>query len=344
MTAAARAAARKQASAAALVQARIDDYRGQVRFRAGSLIISVFGDAIAPRGGGVWIGSLIGLLERFGINERLTRTAVSRLTQEKWLRIERHGRRADYLLTRDGQHRFEEASRAIYASRAHEWDGRWRLMLLVREISGAGRERLRRALAWQGFGQAGSGCFVHPGADLQETLQALATEGFPDAAQQLMPLIADSRCGAGVSDAELVQRAWNLEGLEQAYVGFDARYRPILDALDAQKGSRAKDSRIDPLDAFLLRTLLIHDWRRLLLRDPELPDVLLPRGWHGQAARALTQALYRLLLAPSERHLDLHLQRADLRPLRARADLARLRFPLTEAAPRASSQALATAS
>jgi phenylacetic acid degradation operon negative regulatory protein len=28
-----------------------------------------------------------------------------------------------------------------------------------------------------------------------------------------------------------------------------------------------------------LRIVLIHDYRRLLLRDPKLPDVLLPAEW-----------------------------------------------------------------
>ena len=36
--------------------------------------------------------------------------------------------------------------------------------------------------------------------------------------------------------------------------------------------------------AFLLRIPLIHDYRRLLLRDPELPDVLLPGDWPGHQA------------------------------------------------------------
>ncbi|WHZ12984.1 MAG: Phenylacetic acid degradation operon negative regulatory protein PaaX [Burkholderiaceae bacterium] len=321
--------------AAALMQARIAAYRNQVRFRAGSLIISVFGDAVAPRGSRVWIGSLIRLLEPLGINERLTRTAVSRLAQQKWLRIEREGRRANYLLTPDGQRRFEEASRAIYASQARPWDGRWRLMLLVRELDGAAREPLRRALAWQGFGQIGSGCFVHPSADPEQTLRALATEGLPDAQQQLMPLVASNPCQEPrASDAELVRRAWDLEALEQHYAEFDARYRPILNALQAQGTVSAKGVQIDPERAFLLRTLLIHDWRRLLLRDPELPDVLLPAGWHGQPARQLIQALYRLLLAPSERHLDAQLQLADARALRARTDLGKHRF-----APAANAQA-----
>ena len=62
--------------------------------------------------------------------------------------------------------------------------------------------------------------------------------------------------------------------------------------------------------AHSLRTLLIHDYRRLLLRDPQLPAELLPAAWPGHEARALCKRLYQQLLAPSERHLDRHLQLA----------------------------------
>ena len=56
---------------------------------------------------------------------------------------------------------------------------------------------------------------------------------------------------------------------------------------------------------------MIHDYRRLLRRDPELPDVLLPADWPGQKARLLCKELYRRLAPASERHLDQHLTLAD---------------------------------
>ncbi len=62
---------------------------------------------------------------------------------------------------------------------------------------------------------------------------------------------------------------------------------------------------------FLLRVLLIHDYRRLLLRDPELPEVLLPSDWPGQTARLSCRELYRRLAEPSEWHLDTHMRLAD---------------------------------
>lgn len=289
------------------IQQRLDEFRSQRRVQAGSLIISVFGDAVLPRGGRIWLGSLIRLLEPLELNERLIRTSVFRLVKDEWLRTESHGRRADYVLTPAGRRRFEEASRHIYASNAPLWDRRWRLILVVGELEPKVREQLRQALFWQGFGALGNDCFVHPGADLSSVMDALIAEGLAPILKALMPLFAaDSRSAMSASDADLVRRAWDLGALGEAYAHFVASYQPILD-----------DLRGDPLlevseqDAFLLRTLLIHDYRRLLLRDPELPEVLLPAGWAGQRARLLCKELYKRLEQLSGRHLDKQLCLAD---------------------------------
>ena len=57
--------------------------------RAPSLIVTVWGDAIAPHGGAVVLPGLIRLLDPFGINERLVRTNVFRLARQGWLRPNR---------------------------------------------------------------------------------------------------------------------------------------------------------------------------------------------------------------------------------------------------------------
>ncbi len=59
-------------------------------------------------------------------------------------------------------------------------------------------------------------------------------------------------------------------------------------------------------DAFTARVLLIHHYRRVVLRDPLLPAALLPRDWPGRAARALCGDIYRALLPKSEQWLDRH--------------------------------------
>ncbi|WP_272910976.1 PaaX family transcriptional regulator C-terminal domain-containing protein, partial [Falsiroseomonas oryziterrae] len=65
--------------------------------------------------------------------------------------------------------------------------------------------------------------------------------------------------------------------------------------------------------------LLIHEWRRLVLRAPPLPPALLPPDWPGAAARALTAALYRRLTPAAEAWLDAEGRNEDgpLPPARA---------------------------
>jgi len=289
------------------VEQHLTQFRQQNRSKTGSLIISCFGDAVLPRGGRIWLGSLIQLLKPLQLNDRLIRTSIFRLAQEEWMHAETVGRRADYMLTPAGQRRFEESARHIYAAHTPLWDRRWRLIMVVSDLSAKQRDRLRRALFWQGFGVAGSDCFVHPSADLTSALDGLRTDGMGEVLKFLVPMIAaDAGSEASARDIDMVQRAWNLNQLGASYVEFSKHYRPILESLRHEGLNTLSDE-----NAFLMRILLIHDYRRLLLRDPELPDVLLPRNWPGHQAREMCKEIYLRLLTPSERHIDLNMKLAD---------------------------------
>lgn len=298
----------------AFIQKRIADFRQQARLKAGSLIISVFGDAVAPRGGRIWLGSLITLLAPLGLNERLVRTSVFRLSREEWLVAQPLGRRSDYLLSPSGEQRVAEAARHIYASTTPFWDRRWRLIITVGELDAKERERLRKSLIWQGFGVLSNHCFIHPSTDLMAAFDALAAEGLSNLIGRLKPLVAADPASLvnAASDKDMVRSAWDLDHLAQVYREFVQRYEPILQEYRDDPEGTTDEA------AFLLRVLLIHDYRRLLLRDPTLPDVLLPSGWPGQKARVLCNELYQRLLPASERHLDQNFQLADGRtPLAA---------------------------
>lgn len=293
-----RAAAHPQCPTSARLQA----FRQQGRLQAGSIIVTVFGDSVLPRGGRIWLGSLCRLLAPLGINERLVRTSVFRLVQDDWLEAVAVGRRADYRLTPAGRRRFNEAARQIYAAALPPWDQRWRLITVIGTLEPAVAERLRRALYWHGFGDMQGHCFVHPSADLGAVFDALDAEGLGDSLLQLLPLVAaNPHLPVSGSDAGLVRRAWNLQSLAQDYAAFVQTYRPVLRQWQRSEGPPAA---MGDDCAFLIRTLLIHDYRRLLLRDPQLPGVLLPTDWPGHEARTLCRQLYQRLLVPSERHLD----------------------------------------
>lgn len=287
-------------SVSTAIETRLERFRQKGRIQAGSLITTVFGDAILPRGGRVSLGSLIQLLQPLGVNERLVRTAVYRLVKKEWLQSEALGRKTDYMLTPSGRSRFDEASRQIYATDIPGWDRRWRLVLIVAEFDVRLREQLRRALFWHGFGETATGSFVHPTADLEKVMESLASEGLDRVLTCLVPMVAvNSRAVHCATDREMVQKAWNLSDLALSYESFLQKYEPIRDALLARGQEDVSEE-----NAFLVRTLLIHDVRRLLLRDPQLPESLLPAAWPGSSARLLCRDLYRKLLPLSERHLN----------------------------------------
>jgi len=62
---------------------------------------------------------------------------------------------------------------------------------------------------------------------------------------------------------------------------------------------------------FLLRVLLMHEYRRILLADPELPAAMLPADWEGYAAQTLTGEIYRELAAPTTQWVNRELLNAD---------------------------------
>ena len=64
-------------------------------------------------------------------------------------------------------------------------------------------------------------------------------------------------------------------------------------------------------DCFTLRILLIHDYRRILLKDPQLPDDLLSPDWQGARARELCARVYRLVAARAEAFIDAEVETFD---------------------------------
>lgn len=279
----------------------ITRFQEQTPIRASSLIITLYGDAIEPHGGTVWLGSLINLLEPIGINERLIRTSIFRLTKEGWLTAEKVGRRSYYSLTGTGRRRFEKAFKRVYSASLPAWDGAWTLVLLS-QLDAARRKAVREELEWQGFGVIAPnvlGCPRADRADLAATLRELDASDdsiiFETHAQEVL---------ASKAMRAQVRESWRIEELGQHYSEFIRLFRPLWQAMKEQEAPSAQD-------CFLARTLLIHEYRKLLLRDPQLPEELLPGDWEGRAARQLCRNLYRLVYAGAEALLGEALETAD---------------------------------
>lgn len=266
----------KQIKSASL-DARVNNLLRRRAPSAQSLIVTLFGDCVSQHRGSLWLGSLIRALGLFGINERLTRTSVYRLVQDDWLAVDRNGRRSYYRFAPHGQREYARTARRIYSIERAPWDGTWTLAIL-HGVSGDARETLRTSLGWIGFGQLASGVYAHPSPDRQALIDLVEELGV---AHQV--LIMDAHIAESASVPDLARSRWRLPELAARYRRFVADFEPIARAV-----SKAVESRT----CFVVRTLLIHEYRRILLTDPDLPDELLPNAWPGGAAAELTKALY----------------------------------------------------
>ena len=242
---------------------------------------------------------MIEALSAFGISDRLVRTSVSRLAKQDWLIAERIGRRSFYRLTDRGLSRFREASRRIYAEPRQDWEGEWCLALIAGASANA-RDDLRRELGWLGFAPFSSNVLAHPAPDLGAVEACLADI---DGGSRVLLMDARAHENRSWYLRSLVSEAWQLDALDARYQSFLTRFQPAYAA--------ARDNgAVEPDAAFRIRVLLIHEYRRILLRDPSLPVTLLPEHWSGHLAFQLCRNLYELLAAPAERFVSEHFENA----------------------------------
>ena len=281
--------------------ALIDRFRSQRPLRSGSLIVTVFGDSIAPRGGAIWLGSLISTLQDFGINQRLVRTSVFRLAKDGWFNVEQIGRRSYYSLSDEGREKFGSPTQRIYGEPRRNWSGEWHLLVLS-ALDVEKRELVRRELAWLGFGALSTNLLAHPDTGTGNLRRKLGELGCKD--EVVIMQSKTSGKGSGKAMRDLVRKSWGLDDLEARYLDFLELFRPVYVQVRRSK-------RIDPRIGFDIRTLLIHEYRKILLRDPLLPAELLPGRWHGTTAYQLCRNLYQAIYRHAEEYLNEHMETVD---------------------------------
>lgn len=255
----------------------------KVNPRAGPLIISVFGDTIAPRGGAIWLGSLIELMAPFGLSERLVRTGVYRLAREGWLVTRQQGRRSFYSITEQGMSTFADADARIYATGPPAWNGKWTSVQILPDATARERREIRNILTWHGFGQLSPTMMIKPGTATSALTQALHDNNVAKACILMTGGLHPPGNSKAATNTRIVKNGWDLGELSDSY----GRLLKCFGSIDTPPET--------PQDAFAIRTLLIHQYRRILLKDPQLPQQLLPSHWTGESARHMVANTYRLL-------------------------------------------------
>jgi len=235
----------------------------------------------------------------FGVSERLVRTSVFRLANDGWLESEQRGRRAYYSLTADGRERFRAATHRIYGAPAEAWDGYWSLLLLS-NLNATTRDLVRKECGWLGFGSFSTSVMAHPTPNTEDLNDTLRRLGVADK----VVIMTGSTVDSDDAMRRLANESWNLSDIDAKYKKFVKRFWPALNAISSSEF-------IAPKTAFLLRTLLIQDYRTVLLRDPQMPTALLPSDWNGVAAYRLCRDLYSLIYERADEHLSAAIETKD---------------------------------
>jgi len=281
-------------------------------FSCKSYIVTVFGDVLSQHDDWLWLGSLIEALKPLGYSERLIRTSVFRLVQDDWLQVKKVGRKSFYAFTTSAKLHYEKAARRIYAGTQDNWHGNW-LLVLPSFVSEQAMPAFRRQLHWLGFSSLSSGVFAHPCIDqtsLEETLKEL----------KLTDSVVVFSCKT-IDDSSanvlkvLVQKQWHISELADQYQQLLTSYQALQDKIIAKAKNQGKyqepSSTITEQQCFLLRTLLIHEYRRVLLKDHELPKQMLPEQWQGFSVHQLVNNLYSDLAQPSLNYIRQQLQNSS---------------------------------
>lgn len=267
--------------------------------RAAAFIVTLYGDVVVPRGGDVWIGNVIEICGRAGLNESLVRTSVSRLVGNGTLAGERQGRRSFYRLTPSASHEFENASLRIYSPNRDDGANDWTFIRIPREDTRHNTaDRLQRA----GFAFVAPDLAIAPGHRRAET-----PPGNPRHALVFHAELKEHGDRQALQDFAVA--CWPLDELDAAYRRFIAVASPL--------GTALPQAESDGADCLVARLLLVHEFRRVVLADPGLPARALPDSWSGHEAWRRFASLYNAFSPFADRWIAANLVDVDgpIRPV-----------------------------
>jgi len=232
--------------------------------RVWSLMVTIFGDLAQSKGSTIEGPVLSAILADMDIRPEAVRVALHRLRNDGWIASSKTGRTSLHSLTEVGRAQSAAASWRIYAKPGLEGP-RWQLAILEDATTVT-----RNLMLDHGFAPLMSRVYIG-GAHATAPVGSLVLPGdaVPDwLCQQFAP-----------------------EDLAQDYA---ALYRVL---------SRAEQTLTDPgmlipRQVAVLRCLVVHNWRRIVLKHPDLPPALFPTSWDGPRCQELVHTLLTRFVRP----------------------------------------------
>ncbi|MDO7215981.1 phenylacetic acid degradation operon negative regulatory protein PaaX [Acinetobacter nosocomialis] len=282
-------------SMSAKIQQIIDSVVKNETLSGTSLISTIFGDSVLHRGGNISLASLIQLLELFGFNDRAVRTSVFRLVKNDWLCSDKIGRTSFYRITDSSRSTYLQAEQRIYNDQMKEWDHYWDLILMS-SLDTENKALLKKELEWLGFANISTNLMAYPGCNRIELQRLLVDLNMSEQVvvfkAETLQLFNNSVDTIG----RMLRTNWPIDELRQRYLQFLDIFREIGVLL------MQENEPLEPVQAFQIRTLLIHYYRRILLKDPALPLELLPTDWPAISARTLSINIYKKVFEPADEY------------------------------------------
>ncbi|MEM7268485.1 MAG: PaaX family transcriptional regulator C-terminal domain-containing protein [Pseudomonadota bacterium] len=244
-----------------------------------SLVITIFGDAVLPRGGTAAMADLQMLASKLGVSSGALRTAMSRLASDGWATREKQGRNSSYTLTEKAVGQSRDAAHVIYRSwmTTDEW-----------------------VLAIDADGSEAPGS-VAPGVRIVEKADPVVGRS-----SDCLVLSAEVRALPDWARAAICPPDWEagLAALAEILEPMAANTDPLID--------------LEPENALAARVALIHIWRRLILRHPVLPKAVVGENWPGDRTLKALGVVYGALVHSSERFWETPTPSAGVREIEQR--------------------------
>jgi len=219
--------------------------------RVWSLLVTMFGD-LAQGDTDTLAGPVLSqMTDVMGIRAEAVRVALHRLRNETWITSTKVGRTAVHQLTEFGRRESRRVSPLFY-SKLSDFADAW-ILVVLDEAHGLDRSAIARA----GLVSVAPRVFVAR-SDAEVPRNAVVTEG------------------GTVPDWIRAHLRWPDLGADfTALMGELAQVRRHLDM----------HPDLDPIATAALRSLIVHRWRRLVLRQPFLPPSLIGADWPGHQCR-----------------------------------------------------------
>jgi len=224
--------------------------------RVWSLMVTLFGDLAQAEGCSIDGPVLSAVMTEMDVRPEAVRVALHRLRNDGWIVSQKQGRTRRHALTPTSRQETLRASARIYASPTAQEPG-WQLLMLE-DTATIPREEMSE----QGFVTLLPRIYLGSSL-LKPPKNALVLAG-GDAPDWLRAQI-----GAQMLEAE---------------------YNALLPVLQLAKSS-LNSGALNALQTTVLRCLIVHNWRRIVLRHPTLPRTLLPNDWPGHSCHVLVDTL-----------------------------------------------------